>query len=63
MKNNSINPVVMLHDYFNELYEKYTTTTDPQQKSVLNKKLINLNSVLQFLASTQNYSTDMGDYA
>jgi len=63
MKKNNINPVVMLHDYFNELYEKYTITTDPQQRSVLNKRLSNLKSVLQYLASAQNYSTDLGDYA
>ena len=63
MKNTSINPIVIVNDYFNELYEKYTTTTDPQQRNVLNKRLSNLKSVLQFLASTQNYSNDIGDYA
>lgn len=63
MKNNRINPVKIVHDHFTELYEKYTATTDPQEKSVLDRRLRNLTSVLQFLASTQHYSKNMGDYA
>jgi len=63
MKNNRINPVKIVHDHFSELYEKYTTTTDPQQKSVLSKRINNLKSVLQFLSSKQYYSNNMGNYA
>jgi len=63
MRNNRVNPVKIVHDHFIELYEKYTTTTDPQEKSVLDKRLSNLKSVLQFLASVESYSKNMGDYA
>lgn len=63
MKNNHVNPVKIVHDHFTELYEKYTATTDPQEKSVLDRRLSNLKSVLQFLASVQNCSKNMGDYA
>jgi hypothetical protein len=63
MKNNRVNPVNIVHDYFTELCDKYTTTTDLQEKSVLHRRLRNLKSVLQFLASVQSCSKNMGDYA
>lgn len=63
MKNNYVNPVKIVHDHFIELYGKYVTTTDPQEKSILDKRLRNLKSVLLFLASTQGYSKNMIDYA
>ena len=60
MKNNRVNPIQIVHDHFTELSEKYTTTTDQQEQSVLDKRLRNLRSVLQFLASVQSYSKNMG---
>ena len=45
-------------EQYQKLYEKYTSTDDPSQKTLLFRRLMNLLGVMQFLVTTTNLSLD-----
>ena len=63
MKKHLIRPLEVVSDQIVKLQERLENSADPQEKSVLVKRLVNLKSVLDFLASKQSEPVTAGKYA
>jgi len=52
MKTCRINPVDLIEKHYSELQDRYSTSTNPLEKKVLYKRLLNLHEVKHFITST-----------
>lgn len=63
MKKQLIRPLEIVSDQIAKLQERLESSADPGEKSVLVKRLDNLKSVSEFLASNQPEPITAGKYA
>lgn len=62
MKRPRVNPIQIVNEHFSTLQERLRATADSTERNILRKRLRNLQSVRQFLASVyQNNRLDSID--
>lgn len=63
MEKYKINPFDIMNEQFSTLQERFKSASDPREKSILQKRICNLQRVMVFLAANQPHEITSGEYA